>query len=632
VAEEDEPPAQDANDTDDVAPEPREQYTQIPFELPPSAAAEEDRPAALLPPRGRAVFTRSEEPVPCPDSDAQMLFQGTRSSKEEQVRQQLLSRAQQVSSLAERVEHVNEQATGQLALPTSLHLSTASAESSSENGVELSIITSSPRMHAAVSPSSLSAAPIPPPTPSSTVVSGPNAMDLLFLRFVSRKLLGVAYLALSALVFSFMALCVSLVSKELPSFEIVWARSIMQFTLGASSCYFVARTNPIGPPAKRKWLFIRGLVGFLSFSCYYYSMSRLSLADATTLKNCAPFYTGILGYLFLRERVSRFDLALTLVSIGGVILIVRSGADTSHPSGSDAGSYTLGLVVGIVGSVVSACVFVAIRKVGPGVNPLVLVSYMGLVGTVLAPFGATVQTFRVPSTTGNWWLLFGVGIFSYIGQIFFNAGVQLEKAGPASMIRNLDVAFSFIWQATILHDKPSVGSILGALVIWACVATMGARKWMQESSKARESTAVMQPNGPVVTAQQPENGNASAPTAGGFEMKTPSTPVRSLPAPSSLLSGVEDWRAPGTQLHTHLLSEAGADWRAQSGSAPSSNSPSPSALEVLSVTPPDDPTYDGAAPLFRRKYSLELEATDMSLHEDRGLDTPDSPRAHGEWH
>jgi drug/metabolite transporter (DMT)-like permease len=61
----------------------------------------------------------------------------------------------------------------------------------------------------------------------------------------------------------------------------------------------------------------------------------------------------------------------------------------------------------------------------------------GMMGSFLAPFGAAVQTFRVPSSAGAWGLLLGVGLLSYVGQVFFNAGVQLEKAGPASMIRNL---------------------------------------------------------------------------------------------------------------------------------------------------------------------------------------------------
>jgi drug/metabolite transporter (DMT)-like permease len=160
----------------------------------------------------------------------------------------------------------------------------------------------------------------------------------------------------------------------------------MQFCLGATSCYYLAGANPLGPPAKRKWLTIRGLMGFISFSCYYYAMSRLTLADSTTIMFSSPLYTGILGWIFLRERVSKFDISLTLISIVGVLMVVRpralfgdQGDLEAVPVGAEDDSallHTMGLMAAIAGSIVSAFVYVAIRKVGPGVNPLVLVSYM----------------------------------------------------------------------------------------------------------------------------------------------------------------------------------------------------------------------------------------------------------------
>jgi len=490
------------------------------------------------------------------------------------VRQQLLSRVEQATSLTEQVELVNEQAAEQLASPSA---------AAADGGVELSIVTTAGGAAGGAAPT----APLSP-TAAAAAASGPNGMDRLFLRFMPRKILGVFYLAFSAVVFSVMSLCVSLAGKDLPSFEIVWARSMMLFGLATSSCYFVARTNPIGPPAKRKWLFLRGFVGFLSFSCYYYSMSRLSLADATTIMFSSPLYTGILGFLFLRERVSRFDVALTVISISGVIMVVRGGgssSDSDNPSADDDSLHTMGLIIGIIGSVISAFVYVAIRKVGSGVNPLVLVSYMGGIGTILAPLGATIQTFHTPSGADSWALIFGVGIFSYIGQIFFNAGVQLEKAGPASMIRNLDVAFSFIWQVAVLHDQPKVWSVLGALIISSCVAVMGVRKWRQESAKSRVEPA-------TATADQPQQ-PADALAAATADAKLQGKLERAVPAAAHLLSSEEEWRSSGAPLRAHSDADSASSSTAARAAAGGE----------------DDP-------LFRRKYSLELEATDVTLHEE----------------
>jgi len=107
-------------------------------------------------------------------------------------------------------------------------------------------------------------------------------------------------------------------------------------------------------------------------------------------------------------------------------------------------------------------------------------------GVVLGPFGAIVQTFVWPSSFGSWVTLLFVGITSFIGQILFNAGVQMEKAGPASMIRNLDVAFSFFWQLIVQGIAPSPWSVLGAVVISASVVAMGVRKWRADLRQGQQ--------------------------------------------------------------------------------------------------------------------------------------------------
>ena len=47
-------------------------------------------------------------------------------------------------------------------------------------------------------------------------------------------------------------------------------------------------------------------------------------------------------------------------------------------------------------------------------------------------------------------------------QICINRGLQLEKAGPATSMRFLDIILSYIWQVWILHEKTDGYSIVGA--------------------------------------------------------------------------------------------------------------------------------------------------------------------------
>ncbi|CAO3597526.1 unnamed protein product [Absidia cylindrospora] len=122
-----------------------------------------------------------------------------------------------------------------------------------------------------------------------------------------RELAGLLCMALSALGFSTMSLFVKLSGASFPSFEIVFARSIVQLVLGLIGCHFLG-VHPLGNPKVRPWLVFRGLVGSLGLALFFYSITQLPLADATVISswvlclrlfllllywvNCLPYLTG----------------------------------------------------------------------------------------------------------------------------------------------------------------------------------------------------------------------------------------------------------------------------------------------------------------------------------------------------
>ena len=96
-----------------------------------------------------------------------------------------------------------------------------------------------------------------------------------------KELHGILLLGLSALAFTLSALFVKQCGKnKLPSFEIVFARSTVQLVLALVSCALL-RINPFGKPGVRTWLFIRGLVGSFGLILFFYSLTKLSLFEAT---------------------------------------------------------------------------------------------------------------------------------------------------------------------------------------------------------------------------------------------------------------------------------------------------------------------------------------------------------------
>lgn len=95
-----------------------------------------------------------------------------------------------------------------------------------------------------------------------------------------KEIFGLLLMTLSALGFSVMSLCVKLGGAVFPSFEMVFARSLVQLVLGLAGCA-ILKVNPLGDKKVRGWLVLRGLAGSIGLSLFFYSLTVLPLADAT---------------------------------------------------------------------------------------------------------------------------------------------------------------------------------------------------------------------------------------------------------------------------------------------------------------------------------------------------------------
>jgi len=84
-----------------------------------------------------------------------------------------------------------------------------------------------------------------------------------------------------------------------------------------------------------------------------------------------------------------------------------------------------------------------------------------------------------------------IGCFAFAGQYLFNAGVQKEKAGVSSLVRNLDIVFSFVWQLTVEGVSINGWSFLGAFIVTGSVVGLGVRKWRRERQPTAGVTAAV---------------------------------------------------------------------------------------------------------------------------------------------
>lgn len=274
---------------------------------------------------------------------------------------------------------------------------------------------------------------------------------------------GLRYMALSALAFSLMALLVKEAGRRLPSSEIVLVRAAVTL---AFSWALIRRAGLSWRGNRRGLLFLRGVLGFVALTSFYYAVVHLPLADATVIQYTNPVFAALIAAAALGERLRRREVALILVSLGGVILAARPrflfGGAALPP---------LPVAVGLMGALFSAAAYVAVRKLGETDDTMVIVFHFSAVATVGAiPLAAGSALWPTPL---EWLVLIGVGVATQLGQIFMTIGLRKEKAGRATAASYLAVAFAAAWGFLFYGEVPSVWLAAGALIIVAATVALG---------------------------------------------------------------------------------------------------------------------------------------------------------------
>ena len=263
---------------------------------------------------------------------------------------------------------------------------------------------------------------------------------------------GVLYMTLSALGFSIMSVLVKVAAKRLPTGEIVLARALMTLVLS----YVMVKRAGLSPWGhQRPKLVQRGLLGFAALGCYYVALVRLPLADATTLQYVQPLITAVLAWWILGELIGWATGFAIACGIGGVLAVVHPGmGSVADPTGA---------LIALASATLSSIAYVTVRQLSKTEHPLVIVFYFPLIATPLAlPW--MIGTF-VPPRPIDWLLLLAIGAATQVGQVFLTMGLAIERAGRATTVGYLQVAFAMLWQLAVFGEAPTAWTLGGASLI-----------------------------------------------------------------------------------------------------------------------------------------------------------------------
>jgi drug/metabolite transporter (DMT)-like permease len=267
-------------------------------------------------------------------------------------------------------------------------------------------------------------------------------------------------MALSALSFSAMAAFIRIAGETIPTMELVVFRSA--FIIVVSIPLMAARGVPmIG--THQRGLVLRGLIGFLSMSGFYWTLTRMPVADAIVIQYTSPVFTTLFAWVFLRERTSPQLWLVIAVCMLGVVAIARPGF----------GGDPVVALVGVLSAAAAGGAYTVVRSLAGREHALTIIFYFPLVSL---PLGLA---FAVPEwvwpSPWTWLAILAACIPSYIGQILLTKGLELEPAGRASTVTYLSIGFGTVIGWAFMNESPHLMSIAGMLLIVGAISLMNSR-------------------------------------------------------------------------------------------------------------------------------------------------------------
>ena len=274
-------------------------------------------------------------------------------------------------------------------------------------------------------------------------------------------------MAAAAFSFSLMSLLVKTVGQRLPVQEIVLVRALITF--GLTWAYLTRRgISPWG--TRRALLLLRGTLGFGALLCFFYSVVHLPLADATVIQYTNPVFASLIAALVIGERLRVRDGAYIAASLAGLLLVARP----SFLFGTPQELESLAVGIALLGALLSAAAYVAVRALTKTEEPLVIVFYFAAVSVAgsipLAAFDP------VWPTGTEWLVLVGIGLATQLGQVYLTKGLREEPAGRALAVGYLQIVFAGGWGLLFFGEVPGPLSAAGFLLIAVSTAMLALQR------------------------------------------------------------------------------------------------------------------------------------------------------------
>lgn len=251
-----------------------------------------------------------------------------------------------------------------------------------------------------------------------------------------------------------MSLFVKLAGTDIPSIQAVLFRNSVSMIVSIGMVLYYKKGFTY-LKSNHKYLLVRSALGTVGMVLFFYSISRIPLADANMINKLSSFFLIGFSAVFLRESVKLYQVIAIIIAFLGTILVFRPTFEV------DLISYFAALVAAMF----AGAAYTMLRFLRDKVVYYKIVLYFSTFSVVvLAPF---VLLNYVPMTSMQLLYLILAGTFATVGQFGITLAYRFAQASDISIYNYSNVVFASILAFFFIGEVIKPLSLLGYLIIFS---------------------------------------------------------------------------------------------------------------------------------------------------------------------
>jgi len=283
--------------------------------------------------------------------------------------------------------------------------------------------------------------------------------------------LGVFWMLLTGILFVAVTAVVKYVGDGLPAAEAAFLRYLLGLVFLIPMLPAV-RAATLTPRIYKVFAF-RGVVHSLGVTLWFYAMTRISIAEVTSMNYLNPVYVTIAAAIFLGEKLAFRRILAIIAALIGAMIILRPGFRELNS----------GHIAMLFAAVLFAGSYLSAKITADEVSPSVVVFMLSVTVTIgLAPMAWAVW---VPPTWEQIGWMFVLAILATAGHYTMTLAFACAPLTVTQPVYFLQLVWAVLLGWLAFNEPVDIYVVAGGLLIVAAVSFM---TWREHVLKRRATT------------------------------------------------------------------------------------------------------------------------------------------------